>query len=1093
MKTTKKNRTAAWLLGSVFFIIFQLSTFQSLAQPINFEWVRTFGSNGKTTSSVAMKLYGDKELITAGHFYDKIDFDAGSGIFHQTSNGNQDVFVIKYDTSGNFLWAKQFGGEWDDYVKDIAVDKDGNIIILGLFQSTVDMDPGPGIVNFTAGSANSFVVKLDKDGNYIWARQFNLHNMSTIDTDAAGNIITGGTFAGTRDFDPGPATYTGSTVGRPGNDLFLVKLDPGGNFTWMRQMPNKGGSEQQLHGLKTDAANNIFLAGSFTGIIDCDPGSSEKTITSSGNDDAFVLTLDQQGNFRWAKSWGGPGGDKALGLAIDLKGNVYTTGQFLQQVDFDPGTTAFTLSTTSIYYSAFILKLDHHGNFVYVKTLQGGDSYGNSITLDKNENVYVAGAYHGTVDFDPGTSSFYLSKGHLFALKLEAGGDFAWSAGFTITANTGFFSSVYSGAAIAVDVVDNVYHAGVFLLRTDFDPGANQHSITPAGSEDAYFHKLSQGALVGPKIITQPTDQNFCIGTNVVFTVQAINATAYQWQVYTGSDWADINNNTLYSGANTDNLYISKATSEMNGDIYRCRISNDCCVMFSEPASMVEATSLQPSITIASTTAEICSGSPVSFTATAGNAGGTPSFQWKKNGQNVGVNSNAYSDKDLKQGDLISCTIMVNNGCGTEETAQSNSIEIKVNPTVVPAVSITSSANNICSGIEVTFTAIGINEGDNPVYHWIKNGVHVGTNAPVYKDDTLKEGDVIQCTLASSLTCVTSSSVVSNVITMNILQTTPPSLVVQASATAVCVGTPVTFTAIAVNPGVEPVYQWTKNNVPVGENKDRYIDSSLQSIDIVRCILTVKTNCSESISTISNPVQVTINLAPQVSINKNNSLCIGSTRILDAGTFSSYLWNDNSRNRTITISKLGRYYVTVTDSRGCVGSDTTEVNTWLPVPSAFLPPDTAICKFENLLLQPLENFKNYQWNTNSNKREISITQPGIYWLQVTDYNNCTGRDTVFVVEKHCQNRVFVPTAFTPNADGKNDVFKPVLTGAVKQFRLQIYNRWGEVVFIATEQNKGWDGKVKGVLQHSGVYVWKCTYQFEGETQKVKKGNLVLLQ
>ena len=117
----------------------------------------------------------------------------------------------------------------------------------------------------------------------------------------------------------------------------------------------------------------------------------------------------------------------------------------------------------------------------------------------------------------------------------------------------------------------------------------------------------------------------------------------------------------------------------------------------------------------------------------------------------------------------------------------------------------------------------------------------------------------------------------------------------------------------------------------------------------------------------------------------------------------------------------------------------------------------------------------------------------MYWLEVVDVNSCTGRDTVLVNPKECMNGFFVPSAFTPNGDRKNDDFKPLLFGNVKKYKLTIYNRWGQVFFQTTEQFKGWDGKIAGILQPTGAFVWTCSYQFEGEEQKIEKGTVTLIR
>jgi gliding motility-associated-like protein len=185
--------------------------------------------------------------------------------------------------------------------------------------------------------------------------------------------------------------------------------------------------------------------------------------------------------------------------------------------------------------------------------------------------------------------------------------------------------------------------------------------------------------------------------------------------------------------------------------------------------------------------------------------------------------------------------------------------------------------------------------------------------------------------------------------------------------------------------------------------------------------------------------------------------------------------------------------VAVTDNNGCVGKDTISVNQILPQPNGFLPADTVICSYGKLELRSMRPFSSYLWWNNSAGPTVTVTQPGLYWLQVVDGNNCTGRDTIIVNPKDCMKGFYIPNAFTPNHDGNNDVFKPLLFGNVKQYHFTIYNRWSEKVFETTDLSKGWDGTLNGIAQDSNVFVWICTYQFDGESMKVQKGTVVLIR
>lgn len=232
---------------------------------------------------------------------------------------------------------------------------------------------------------------------------------------------------------------------------------------------------------------------------------------------------------------------------------------------------------------------------------------------------------------------------------------------------------------------------------------------------------------------------------------------------------------------------------------------------------------------------------------------------------------------------------------------------------------------------------------------------------------------------------------------------------------------------------------------------------------------------------------------PVVNLDKNPSLCFGSQKTLSAGSFATYSWSTGATSPSIIVSDTGRYKVEVMDNNGCRGSDSTEITTIHPLPMGFLPLDTAICSYGTIELKPTSNYNRYLWSTGGQQSLLRIERPGAYWLEVTDRNGCKGRDTVVVSTKNCLTGFYAPSAFTPNGDRRNDDFKPLLFGVVKKYHLTIYNRWGQVVFSTTEQMKGWDGKVGGTPQRSDVFVWTCTYQFEGENEKTEKGTVMVVR
>jgi len=594
-------------------------------------------------------------------------------------------------------------------------------------------------------------------------------------------------------------------------------------------------------------------------------------------------------------------------------------------------------------------------------------------------------------------------------------------------------------------------------------------------------------------VTQQPLSVTLCNTGNTSFSITSTNVISFQWQVNTGNGWSNLTDNTIYSGSNTNLLSLTGVSAGMNNYSYRCSVTNSCGTIFSTAALLTVATPANPSITISSPTNNICAGASVTFLATSLNAGALPVYQWKKNGLPVGPNANAYTDNGLNNGDIITCDLTTNASCVITNTATSNTITVTVTANVQPSVTIAASTNNICFGTPVTFTSSVTNGGPTQDYTWFKNNVNLFLNSPTYTDNTLNNGDLIMCAFRSSLLCITSQVVPSLPLTINVSPLVTPTVNITASANPVCKNSTIVFNASAVNGGTSPVYQWRKNGLPVGGNSIVYTDNNFINGDIISCILTSSSNCITTSQVSSNAIPVMLHPDPVVTLDKNPSLCDGSTKTLDAGSFTSYLWSTGSVNRTITVNNTGTYSVIVTDNNGCNGSDVTVINNLLPLPSGFLPVDTSVCSYGSVLVKAISGYKNYLWSTGSVSSSVSITQPGQYWLQATDNNNCTGKEFITISPKECLKGLFVPSAFTPNNDGKNDLLKPFLLGNVKQYKFQIFNRWGQLVFETSDLTKGWNGNFAGHPQPNHVFVWVCQYQLEGEQVKTEKGTLVIVR
>ncbi len=372
-------------------------------------WAKQMGGTGiDGASSITADTSGNLYII--GYFHGTADFDPGPATYNLTSAGNQDVFILKLDASGNFVWAKQLCGTSNLVGSSIAIDSIGNTYVAGSFDGTVDLDPSPASLNFTsAGGTDIFIAKLDALGDLVWAKQIggtSYDGSPSITTDVFGNVYTTGYFEGTVDFDPGAASLNFTSAGD--KDVFISKLDASGSFVWAKQW---GGNNRDMSvSIVTDASGNVYSAGNFEGTVDFDPGTGTYNLTSNGSEDVFISKLDASGNLLMAKQFGGNTIDNVYNIAIDASESIYTIGLFQGTADFDPGPATFNLTSTG-GKDIYISKLDATGSFEWAKQF-GGPSWdeGRSVTVDGYGNVYTTGFFSDTADFDPGTTTYNLAS-----------------------------------------------------------------------------------------------------------------------------------------------------------------------------------------------------------------------------------------------------------------------------------------------------------------------------------------------------------------------------------------------------------------------------------------------------------------------------------------------------------------------------------------------------------------------------------------------------------------------------------------------------------------------------------------------------------
>jgi hypothetical protein len=301
---------------------------------------------------------------------------------------SRDIFIVKYDASGNALWAKSGGGISDDYGQSISTDINGNVYISGYFNSPTITFGSTTLTS--AGFVDIFIVKYDAGGNVIWAKKAGgtgVDFIYSISADASGNVYMVGCFSGYS------ITFNFTTISNNLGDfdVFIVKYNAAGNVLWVKRA---GDYDRDIgRSITTDASGNLYITGHFNSHT-ISFGST--TLTNTGfYGDIFIVKLNAAGNVLWAKSVSGDSNDETYGISADSSGNVYISGYFSSQ-NITFGST--TLSKTGSNFAIFIAKYDTDGNALWAKSAGGNNNLytdmGRSVAADISGNVYVTGTFN---------------------------------------------------------------------------------------------------------------------------------------------------------------------------------------------------------------------------------------------------------------------------------------------------------------------------------------------------------------------------------------------------------------------------------------------------------------------------------------------------------------------------------------------------------------------------------------------------------------------------------------------------------------------------------------------------------------------------
>jgi hypothetical protein len=577
---------------------------------------------------------------------------------------------------------------------------------------------------------------------------------------------------------------------------------------------------------------------------------------------------------------------------------------------------------------------------------------------------------------------------------------------FSASAINGGTSPVYQWKlnGINVGTNSNIYTTNSLLnndVITCILTSNSTCTLVPSDTSNAITITVS--TAIAPSITINQNTSTLCNGSTIQYTAITNNVgttPTYNWYMN------NVNQNINASSFSTNNY---------TGPVYCVVISSNSCASPSSATSNTITTSVLPlvvpSISINSNQNPICAGNTASFTSTTNNGGNNPIFQWYVNNNLVG-SGNALPNYLFQNNDQVYCVFTSSNPCASPTSVTSNTVIMQVQNSTIPFVTITSSANSICAGSTVTFTASASNAGLLPTYVWYINGAVTGGTSTSYISSSLNNNDLVTCSVTSSNACANPSVVTSNSIIMQVQNSVVPSINISATDTSICNGLNVTFTASAINGGTSPIYQWKVNGINVGSNSATYSTSSLNNNDAVQCELTSSALCAVPNIIISNIIimNVSTNVMPSISLSTNNSsICAGDSVIINASTTfggnnPNYLWFNNgvslsnNSNVYITNSLVGsnNIYAVLVSNEPCVFSNIDTSNTISITVQPIIAPvfnllPNAICKNDILVLPAIsDNGINGSWSPAVNTNTTTT-------YTFTPSNNCSSTYTATVL------------------------------------------------------------------------------------------------
>ena len=379
----------------------------AVAAPGDHAWSARFGdANLQLSTGIATDSSGNVVLV--GYFSGTINL---GGTTLVASGGDNDVFVAKFDSDGDHVWSKRFGGPYREQSMALVLDSNDNIVIAGSNQTGTDF--GGGLLS----GPGAYILKLDASGNHVWSQGYPTDQFqgasAALAIDTTDNIIMTGSIGYPVDFGGGVLSPLGNW------DAFVAKFDSSGTHLWSQRYGDA--DYQNAYNVAVAPGGDIVVAGSFSSTIDLGGG----PLTTSMGPDIFVARFDGDGAHEWSKRFGGALIDGSSGVIVDTSGDILLAGGFQSTVDFGGGGL-----TSAGSYDIALAKFGGDGTHIWSRRYGGVDGeFAYGIGLDGSGNILMAGTYHDVADFGGGPLP-HTSWDDVFVASFDGNGDHQWSNGF---------------------------------------------------------------------------------------------------------------------------------------------------------------------------------------------------------------------------------------------------------------------------------------------------------------------------------------------------------------------------------------------------------------------------------------------------------------------------------------------------------------------------------------------------------------------------------------------------------------------------------------------------------------------------------------